>query len=231
MVFSGRVLSLHRYPVKSMVGEDVERLELDARGGVGDRVWSVQTAAGNIGSGKNTRRFEAVPGLLRLRASRSPDGVLVTFPDGRVVAIDDPDADRCLSEYLGQPLHFTQESDVSHFDDGPVSIIGSASVARAEAEVGGPVAAARFRPNIILETHQPFVEDEWLGRLVKVGSADVRISELSPRCVMVNAQTADLPELPGTLAAIGRINNARLGVVATVVEPGAIEVGDTLVVR
>jgi hypothetical protein len=31
---------------------------------VGDRTWSVRTSSGEIGSGKNSQRFSAVPGLL-----------------------------------------------------------------------------------------------------------------------------------------------------------------------
>ena len=55
-----RVASLHRYPVKSLLGEDLDELTLDERGVVGDRLWSVRTRADKIGSGKSTSRFEAV---------------------------------------------------------------------------------------------------------------------------------------------------------------------------
>jgi hypothetical protein len=45
---------------------------------------------------------------------------------------------------------------------------------------------------------------------------------------MVDMGTADLPAQPGNLAATGRLNNACLGVIATVLTPGAALVGDLL---
>src|SRR3954469_16006455 len=77
-----RVVSLHRYPVKSLLGEDLDAVELDERGVVGDRMWSVRTPDGKIGSGKTTRRFQAVPGLLQLRASSDGGRGRVGLPGG-----------------------------------------------------------------------------------------------------------------------------------------------------
>lgn len=222
-----RVVSLHRYPVKSMAGEQVTRLDVDGRGCVGDRLWSVRTAGGKIGSGKETRRFAAVPGLLELRAAERDGRVVVTFPDGSSCATDAADADDRLSRHLGRPLTFALETAVSHFDAGPVSLVGCASVAAVCRAAGERVDPARFRANIVLDTSRPFVEDEWIGRRLEVGTAVLQVSLASPRCVMVDMRTADLPAQPGNLAAIGRVNGANLGVVASVVVPGSVSVGDT----
>lgn len=225
-----RVIALHRYPVKSMLGEPVPRLELDSRGCVGDRVWAVRTAAGKIGSGKTTRRFAAVDGLLDLRAHQRDGHVVVSFPDGSTCTTDAPDAAQRLSHQLGQPVRLVPETDVSHHDDGPVSLIGRASVAAVGRERGEPVDPARFRANIVLDTSEAFVEDTWVGRQLQVGTAVLLVELSSPRCVMVNARTADLPVQPGNLAAVGRVNDGCLGVVARVVTPGTISVGDAVTV-
>ena len=89
----GRVSELHRYPVKSLTGEQVPRLRVEERGVVGDRLWSVRDPDGKLGSGKSSRRFRRMPGLLELRARYDEpyDGVpVLTFPDGRTVDGDDP---------------------------------------------------------------------------------------------------------------------------------------------
>lgn len=226
-----RVRSLHRYPVKSMVGEDVARLEVDARGCVGDRRWSVRTPAGKIGSGKDTRRFAAVPGLLELRAHEEGGRVVVTFPDGTTCDVAGADAPGLLSRFLGRPVTVAAETDISHFDDGPVSLIGSASLGAVAAEREQAVASARFRANILLATGEAFVEGSWVGRDVAIGTAVLRVDMVSPRCVMVDMPTAELPVQHGNLAAVGRVNEACLGVVATVVAPGTIAVGDVVTVR
>jgi uncharacterized protein YcbX len=140
---SMRVVALTRFPVKSLLGERLTEVDLDERGCVGDRLWSVRSATNKIGSGKNTRRFAAVPGLLELRAASVNGDIALTFPDGTTCAVDDPEAATRLSRLLGQELRFARESDVSHFDDGSVSLIGTASIDTLAAARGEPVAAER----------------------------------------------------------------------------------------
>jgi uncharacterized protein len=223
-----RVASLHRYPVKSLHGEPMTALELDRRGCVGDRLWSVRTSSGKIGSGKNTRRFAAIDGLLQLRAEHRDGRVLVTFPDGTSCFTDADAAVDQLSGHFGQPLRFELEQADSHFDDGPVSLVGLASVAAVSSARGDAVDPRRFRPNIVLETARAFVEDSWVGRQLEVGTALLEVTLQSARCVMVDMQTADLPAQPGNLKTTGRLNSACLGVIAQVVSPGRVEVGDAV---
>jgi uncharacterized protein len=222
----GRVRSLHRYPVKSLLGEDLDVLDVDERGVTGDRLWSVRTPDNKIGSGKTTRRFEAIPGLLMLRA-RTVDGqVEITLPDGGTRLAHDPEADRALTDQLGRPVTLARESDVSHFDDGPVSVLAVESVAAVCRDRRGCMDASRFRSNIVLCGLPPFGEDAWVGRLISVGEVRLEVTMRSVRCVMIDMQTADLPAQPGNLRAVGQANDACLGVVARVVRPGRVRVGD-----
>lgn len=211
-----------------MEGEGVDFLDIDERGGAGDRRWSVRTAAGKIGSGKNTRRFAAVPGLLLVRARECEGRVVVTFPDGGTCAVDSDEAAERLSRLVGQPVTLAQESTVSHFDDGPVSLLGHASVAAVAEARGAPVDPARFRANVLLDGASAFAEDTWIGRRLAIGTTLLEVPMASQRCVMVNAETADLPEQRGNLAAIGRLRGGELGVLATVVRAGRISVGDAV---
>lgn len=198
------------------------------RGIVGDRLWSVRTPDNKIGSGKTSRRFAAVLGLLELRASIRDGRVIITFPDGSTCAVDDPDVAHRLSESLGRPVTVASETDVMHFDDGPISLVGGASVAALSAARGATVDATRFRPNVVLDTATAFMEDEWVGRRLRIGTVTLEVTVRSPRCVMVDMKTADLPAQPGNLLAAGRLNNACVGVIADVVEPGRLAVGDEL---
>lgn len=223
-----RVVSLHRFPVKSLLGEPLTTLDINQRGVVGDRAWSVRTASGKFGSGKSTTRFEAVIGLLELRAVIDDGSVAVTFPDGDRYDVTDPRAAERISAHIGQPLTFAHETDVTHFDDGPISLIGLGSVRALSEARGVPVDPGRFRANIRLDTDSPFVEDEWVGRQVAIGSAVLDILLPSPRCVMINMASADLPEQPGNLAALGRLHEQCLGVIARVVTPGRVSVGDAI---
>ena len=220
------VVSLHRYPVKSMLGERVSDAAIDERGIVADRRWSVRTTQGKIGSGKNTRRFAAVRGLQQVRAHLDESGVLVTLPDGDRHHVESAVLQERLSELVGEPVCLAPESDVSHLDDGSVSLIARASVAALAEHCGEHIDASRFRPNMILDGLGAFHEERWIGRRLRIGSAALLVEMPSLRCVMINHATLDLPPQPGNLSAVGSLNGARLGVIARVVQPGIVRLGD-----
>lgn len=222
------VVALHCYPVKSMLGERVGNLTLDKRGVVADRTWAVRTLEGKIGSGKNTRRFAAVAGLQQVRARLGEEGVLVTLPDGSSHRGDSVVLQERLSRLVGEPVTLVPESDVTHFDDGPVSLIARASVEAVAQFRGEHVDESRFRPNIVVDQVDGFDEESWLGRRLCIGSAVLSVDMPSPRCVMIDQATADLPPQHGNLLAVGRLNNARLGVIAHVVQPGIVRLGDSI---
>jgi uncharacterized protein len=223
------VSALHRYPVKSLLGEHLSALDLDERGVVGDRRWSVRDQQGKIGSGKSTRRFAAVPGLQMARATQTDGAVVVTLPDGSEHAASSTVLHGHLSTLFGQPVMLMPESGVSHFDDGPVSLLALASVDAVAEHRGERVDVARFRPNLVVDGISAFGEEQWIGRRLRIGTAVVLVQMASLRCRMVDEATADLPAQPGNLLAVGRLNKARLGVIASVVRPGVVHVGDSVI--
>jgi uncharacterized protein YcbX len=77
----GTVAVLRRYPVKSMLGEDLRASDVTWRGLTGDRVLAVvHRVTGKVGSAKNPRLWR---GLLKLAATASGPAVKITLPDGR----------------------------------------------------------------------------------------------------------------------------------------------------
>jgi uncharacterized protein YcbX len=225
----GRVLGLFRYPVKSMSGELRGALELDPAGCVGDREWAARTAQGRVASGKATRRFEAVPGLLHLRSWMGQRGqVWIQFPDGRVHSAGTSLADAALSCHLNRSVRLEPRCNGRLVDDGPVSLIGTASITALEEAHGMFVDPIRFRPNILVQTVTPFAEDDWLGCELRLGSAILRVTMRSIRCVMIDMATAELPAQRGNLKTLGALNDARVGIIAEVVQPGRVRVGDDL---
>jgi uncharacterized protein YcbX len=191
-------------------------------------VWSVRTSDGKIASGKNSRRFAAVPKLLELRAEQQDDTVVITFPDGSSCTTASTDAGARVSEFVGQPVSLAMETEVSHFDDGPLSLIATASVLALAHERNQPLDCARFRPNVVVEISEAFAEESWVGHRLRIGTAVLSVTMRSPRCVMIDMKTANLPTQPGNLKTLGRVNGANLGVIAQVMAPGAINVGDAV---
>ena len=228
----GVVAALWRYPVKSMLGESCEHLDLDARGVVGDRVFAVRDADGKLGSGKSTRRFRQIDGLLDFTAAS--DGAVpgVVFPDGRQLRGDDPAIHAALSAALGLPVTLAREGATSHLDAGPVHLLTRASLAWLEGVV--PDARAdvrRFRPNVVVEAAGAGqVEAAWVGARLALGAEVVlRVNDRTQRCRMVNLAQADLPDDPRILHALARDPDVCFGVYAEVVTPGRIRRGDRIV--
>jgi uncharacterized protein YcbX len=100
----GTVAVLRRYPVKSMLGEELRACDVTGRGLSGDRALAlVHHETGKVASAKNPRLWR---GLLKLAAATGPD-VRITFPDGTALASTDPGIDAALSEFLGRPVRLT----------------------------------------------------------------------------------------------------------------------------
>jgi len=187
----------------------------------------VRDEDGKLGSGKSSRRFRKMECLLDLAASYDGDVPVITFPDGRGLRGDDPAVHDALSEHVGRPVTLSREAEVSHFDDGPVHLVTTASLRAVEQRLGEPVDPRRFRPNLVVDTGGLVgpVEDAWVGQRLQVGEVVLEVTARMPRCVMVN-----LPQLglgaTRVLDVVGEINDANLGVLATVATPGRVRVGD-----
>ncbi len=226
----GTLAELIRYPIKSMQGERLSRARVDARGLEYDRLWSVYDAAGRLGSGKSSRRFVKMQGLLHLTGSVAGDdsAPTISWPDGRSLRVDSPAAAQELSGTLRLPVTVARETAVPHHDDGPVHLVTTASLRWLEGEHGTAAPVARFRPNMVLDTGDLLgpVEQGWVGRELVVGQIRLRITAPMPRCVMTTMDQLHLPadrEMLHTLSAHADLD---FGVVADVLAPGELHVGD-----
>ncbi|PIM66976.1 MOSC domain-containing protein [Streptomyces sp. JV178] len=232
----GTVERIWRYPIKSTGGERLESADLDERGLLGDRLYAVRDAEGKFGSGKNTRRFRRMPGLLRLR-SRYPRADSLGEPellDPDGVPVADPTA--YLRRYLRrQDVEVAREGSVSHFDQLPLSVLSTATLDWIRTALAGTaVDERRFRPNLLIRTPPgtpAFVEDQWLGSTVRVGATVcVTFVRSSERCVMVNESQEGLPHSPLVLKTIAQAHDMRLDALGTVAASGTIGVGDPVTV-
>src|ERR1700722_7448272 len=117
----GTVTMLRRYPVKSMLGEDVPASDVTGKGLAHDRALAlIHAETGKVASAKTPRLWR---GLLKLAAVVDPGsaaaadltgtgagagvagaGVRITLPDGKIVGSADPAVDAVLSAGLGQAV-------------------------------------------------------------------------------------------------------------------------------
>src|SRR5438477_439770 len=106
----GSVVSLWQYPVKSMMGEELNAAEITQRGLLGDRAYAlVDSSDGKVATAKNPRKW---PRLFDFRATfdaPAPTGakaprVRITLPDGTMVTNEQGDLNRILSKALNREV-------------------------------------------------------------------------------------------------------------------------------
>ncbi|HEX5659256.1 MAG TPA: MOSC domain-containing protein [Polyangiales bacterium] len=180
----GVVRELHRYPVKSLLGEQLEEGQLGERGLAGDRAYAfLDRETGKVATAKQPKRWSA---LLTARARHEADALQVTLGDGRSFAIADPALPEALQTLLGRPVRLVEAPDAHStiermtpegeddagvvveipvaggapagtlFDFAPLHFVTTASLRALESvhPARRPSDVVRFRPNLVLELEE-----------------------------------------------------------------------------
>ena len=245
-----RVVSLWRYPVKSMQGEELDAVPISRLGLLGDRAYALDDAGdGRVASAKDTRRW---PSLLDFHAFYDPSPqsdlgtppVKIALPVGRVVASDDPGVDDLLSLALGRGARLQSRGDVAEgvsgpdavgfFDAATVHLLTTSTLERLRALYpSGLFDVRRFRPNVVIDTdgRPGFVEDGWVGQTLTIGDGvRLEVTEPCERCVMTTLAQAGLPYDPGILRTVATGHDLNVGVYARVLRGGIVSRGQAVVV-
>lgn len=120
----GTVAAIFRYPVKSMLGEDLDAAAIDEDGLIGDRAYAlIDGADGKIVSAKNPRKW---PRLFEFSAAfdgTPSSGVVlppvrITLPDGSQVLNSQPDVNQVLSQALGREVTLRARDHAPHAPRG-----------------------------------------------------------------------------------------------------------------
>lgn len=239
------VTAVHRYPVKSMLGESLPACRIDRTGLVGDRAFAVVDVA--TGEVVNAKPPHGWPGLLGFTAryrdepepGSGPPRVELTFPDGSALTSDDPAVDGALSAALGREVRLAAASPDPFFDLAAVHVLAESTLDRLRSLAPGVrFDVRRFRPNLLLSgAADGFVENGWPGRTLALGRGGARLAVTIPtmRCVLTTLAQGDLPRDARTLRTVARHNRVDIpewgrwscaGAYADVAAGGSVAVGD-----
>ena len=105
----GAVVSLWRYPVKSMMGEELNTAQVREHGMLGDRAYALlDKSDGKVASAKNPRKW---PALFAFRATfieqsggAQVPSVRITLPNGTIITSEQSDLSRVLSKALNREV-------------------------------------------------------------------------------------------------------------------------------
>jgi len=250
------ITRLSTTPVKGLLLDHPDSIELTVEGAVGDRAFYLLDDRGKIQS--CTRN----PGLYGLSATYDAEGRRLRVRRGDEVLLDrvveparaldidmwglrtlqsdvvaDPTWSSFFSDLIGRRVTLLQGRE-SAYDVRPVTLLGTASVAELARHAGVPdVDSRRFRMLIEFSSSEPHVEDSWDGRLLEVGGAVLRGGGPVQRCAATtrdpDSGAVDLQTLRVIRSYRGQQDSvfglgSNFGVYADVVEPGTVSVGDTL---
>lgn len=252
-----RVTRLRTTPVKGFALHEVDQIDVDHHGAVGDRDFFMVAddrslvSITRIGTFASWRAdFDPMSDTLTLQ---SADGRTLTdkavlgepiegqFYDDRTVSghvVAGPWTE-WLSELAGRPVTLVRAEEPGEaYDVHPVTILADESVG----ELGrhapdGWLDTRRFRMLIGFDGVAPYTEDTWNGHQLRIGTSTLRVRGGVPRCNATTRHPDTGVRDVQTLALIeqhrGRLPNdsgegLNLGVYADVVSAGTIAVGDEL---
>jgi uncharacterized protein len=205
-----RVAAIWRYPVKSMAGERLTRVQMSGAGLAGDRVVQVYDRSGRL---VTARKY---PQLLRLHATLGPDGE--PWVDGR------PWNSREVAERaeaaVAPGAHLERREGPERFDILPLLICTDGAVLRFGRDV------RRLRPNLVIGGVTGTAERQWPGATLRLPHAEIRLADLRGRCVMTTYDPDTGEQDPGVLRDIVRRFGGRLCLNAQVSRPGSVSEGE-----
>ncbi len=228
----GTVVSLHRWPVKSMGGEEVRSLRVDRRGAAGDRAHAVFDEF--KGAPRRLTAREA-PRLLAWSAGYGgadpapgelPQATL-SAPGGRTWRTDDPALAEALGADLGRAVRL--HGDPALMPDLPDSLLVTtrASHEALAAELGAALDLRRLRTNLHVDLDAPaYAEELWAARVLRVGEVDLELLHPCERCVIPTRDPETQRKDAGILRHLQRAHGGMFGVNARARAPGTIRAGD-----
>lgn len=239
MAAAGAALqSIWRYPVSSMGGERLDAVEIGPAGLDGDRLWGLLDETGEIASPKR-RRWRPTPHVVA-RVAALP-AVEVRLPGGPWQPGEGVADDPAFTTHFGFPVRLVRhpgpgtagiETVPPRYDVRAVHLVTSASLATIAERLPEPGTAdtVRFRPNLVVDwpdRSHPFPESAWApGLEILVGAARLRVVEPCRRCAFVTVAQPGVDQNPAVLDLLTRQNEANLGALLAVVEPGRVAAGD-----
>lgn len=230
----GRLVGLWRYPVKSMAGEALETCAVGWHGLAGDRRWAfVRPDSERSGFPWFTLRERADLNHYRPRFAdpEKPDrsATVVRTPTGAELDVADP---ALGLELCAEGARVIKQSR-GVFDTFPLSLISTQTLASLSTSLGLDLGADRFRPNLLVDTgsEEPFPEDAWVGRTVRIGDLRMRVDQRDGRCLVVTIDPATGERSPQVLREIAQARDGCLGVYGSTVTPGRVRVGDAVAVE
>lgn len=249
---TARLALIRRHPIKSVGGEGLDAVTLSpARRLPGDREWAILTEAGERlaldrrdGDGQPDRwlpkscflRGVLAPGLQAVTGGWDDGRLMLRHPDRPDLSIDPETEGPRLIDWLAPiwpaeapaPTRLVRGAGVWTDQKWPwVSILSLDSLAELEGRVGHPLGTHRWRGNLWVQGWEAHAERDLIGRILRIGQVELRVTEPIGRCQATSADTETGRRDIDMVAALGRhYGHTDFGIFAEVVTGGTIRLQD-----
>jgi uncharacterized protein YcbX len=199
-----------RYPVKTMAGEKLQRVELGPLGIAGDRVIHVEDARGRVVTSRSHPRFLGHTGSLDAQSE-----VLV---DGRPWQSAEVASD--VLNLAGPGAKLVRYEGLERFDVLPLLIATDGAIAAFGHDY------RRLRPNLVIGGVPGLAEREWEGARLRIGKVLIGVQDLRLRCIMTSYDPDTQVKDKEITRDIYRRFDGKLALNCFVIEGGEIAVAD-----
>lgn len=240
-----QVAALWRHPIKGHGRETFERVTLaQGRTMPWDRRWAVaHELAGADGSGwapcAAFSRGAKVPALMAIvaRTDEAAGTVTLTHPDRPALTFDPDTQAQTFLDWVRPLMPANRAQSVrivrvegrgmTDTDYPSISLINLASNDALAAFMDQNLSPLRWRANIHLSGLPAWAEIGWVGRTLRIGSAELAVREPIERCLATAANPATGTRDADTLGALESLCGHRnFGLYAEVTKTGEVAVGD-----
>jgi uncharacterized protein len=202
------VKELWRYPVKSMAGERVSRIEVGPLGLTGDRTVQVRNHGRII-----TARTH--PALLGLKGTWDENGLARISGH----AWGSPEALALVKSAAGPDAEVQRYEGRDRFDILPLLVATDGAIEHMGFDT------RRLRPNIVIGGVEDLQEREWPGHRLRIGDIVIYAAQLRGRCVMTTYDPDTLKQDTSVLRRIVRELDGTMALDCSVISGGWLEEG------
>lgn len=245
-----QVRALWRHPIKGHGREACDALELSAGQTIPwDRRWAVAHELSTSDDSAwspcaNFNRGSKVPAIMAInaRCDEATGTVTLTHPDLPDLTFDPDREAQAFLDWVRpiMPQNRAQSTRIIRVDgrgmtdtDYPsVSLINLASNDDLAERMQAEVSPLRWRCNIHIDGVAPWAELGWIGKTLRIGTAELTVREPILRCLATTANPATGQRDLDTLKALNaNLDHQNFGIYCEVTQSGKIRIGDPVEVR
>ena len=143
-----------------------------------------------------------------------------------------------LENSLKQPIVLMKNYEFPFFDTSiskkvdfvnSVSLLNIQSINDFQKRIDRKIESSIFRGNICIDGIEPWIEREWIGKVIKINDVSFKVEKNIPRCVAINLKPKTDDNSFNLLQLLKKTyNHFEMGIYLTALDNGEINIGNTI---